>query len=69
MAFWWVEGFFACVSFVVQVEFLAAEEFDRLGDEAIKENLFVRGDWFGGWDPERFDLEATARQMTRKVVY
>lgn len=60
---------FPCVSFAVQVRFLTAEELDRLGDEAIKEKLLSWREWFGDWDPERFDFEATAREMTRRVVY
>ena len=68
-AFWWSIILFPCVAFVVQVGFQTAEELDRLGDEAIKENLLSRREWFGGWDLERFDFEAAAREMAQRAVY
>lgn len=47
---------------------ISAEELDGLDDDMKDELLSVR-EWFGAWDPERFDFEATAKEMRRRVRY
>lgn len=47
---------------------ITPEELARL-DEDTREILVSRRRWFGDWDPERFDFEATAREMRRRVTY
>ena len=45
---------------------ISDEELDELDAEIRDELLSVR-EWFGEWDPEKFDFEATAKEMSRRV--
>ena len=38
-------------------------------DEEIREDLMSTKQWFGDWDPERFDFEATAKEFHRRMNY
>ena len=59
-----VPGYYQCLEAVR----ISAGELDRL-DEDVRDELLSVREWLGGWDPERFDLEATAREMRRRVNY
>ncbi|MGB2821998.1 MAG: plasmid pRiA4b ORF-3 family protein [Phycisphaerae bacterium] len=57
-----VHGYYQCL----EAFRISDAELERLDDETKEELLSVRS-WFGDWDPERFDFEATARELRRRV--
>lgn len=59
-----IPGYYQCL----EAFRISDAELERLDEEQRDELLSVR-EWFGDWDPERFDFEATAGQMRRRVSY
>ena len=59
-----IDGYYRCLEALRITE----AELARL-DEDIREDLLSTRQWLGDWDPERFDYEATARELARRVRY
>ena len=59
-----IDGYYRCLeAFRISEKELAALE------EETREELLSTREWFGNWDPERFDFEEVARLMKLPVRY
>ena len=59
-----IPGYYQCL----EAFRISDAELGRL-DEEQREELLSTREWFGDWDPERFDFEAAAGEMRRRVSY
>ena len=59
-----IPGYYQCL----EAFRITDAELERL-DEDQREDLLSVRKWFGDWAPGRFDFEATAKEMQRRVSY